>query len=438
MTLVTLFFFAHQPERLRWWGDRPRTGPHGTDQVAPENLHDYYFDETVNRTIFEKVARKCYWPATTRLLALVEKYKNDDKPFKFAFGLSGTLLDQMRRYDPDLLKLFQKVAATGMCEFTGETYYHSLAALFGDDKSEFGDEAKKHADTIEELFGRRPTAFRNTEMMYNNAVALAVQDLHYKAILTEGLERVLGPNRSPDFVYKSPNGLRVLLRNYKLSDDVGYRFSNKAWDCWPLTAQTFAGWLAKNTDPCTLLAMDYEAFGEHMWEETGIFGFLDDLPNQVGHYPQLQWATPSEVVERVPAAGEYSVGIWDTISWADQERDTSAWLVNEMQQICFEEMKRMEPLIKATKNQDFLQAWQRMLTSDHLYYICDKNLSDGDVHQYFSAYGSIADAFVRLHTALTDLTHRAQRFLEQKNPDEAESLRPFDNSPAGYARADIR
>ena len=438
MTLVTLFFFAHQPERLRWWGDRPRTGQLGTDHVAPENLHDYYFDDATNRSLFERIAEKCYRPATMRLLQQAEKYKHDDKPFKFAFGLSGTLLDQMRRYDPELVKLFQKVAATGMCEFTGETYYHSLAGLFGDDKSEFNAEAKKHADTIEELFGRRPTAFRNTEMMYNNGVARAVQDLEYKAILTEGLERVLGPGRSPDFVYKSPGGLRVLLRNYKLSDDVGYRFANKAWECWPLTAQTFAGWLAKNTDPCTLLAMDYEAFGEHMWEDTGILGFLEDLPNQVAHYPQLQWATPTEVVDRVPAVGEYSVGIWDTISWADQERDTSAWLVNEMQQICFEEMKRMEPLIKATKNVDFLQTWQRMLTSDHLYYICDKNLSDGDVHQYFSAYGSIADAFVRLHTALTDLAHRAERYLEQNNPAEAQALRPLDTAPAGFARADVR
>lgn len=431
MTLVTLQFFAHQPERLRWWDDRA-----GASQLTPKNVHEVYFDDSANHAFFEKVAQNCYWPATKRLLDLANRYKDEHKPFKFSFGLSGTLLDQMRRYDPKLLQIFQKVAQTGMCEFTGETYYHSLAGLFGDDRSEFNAQVNLHSDTVLELFGRRPTAFRNTEMVYNNSVAQAVRDLGFKAILTEGLERVLGPNRSPDFVYKAPSGLRVLLRNYKLSDDIAYRFSNKSWDGWPLSAQTFARWLGDNTNPCTVLALDYEAFGEHVAEDTGIFDFLDDLPNQVSHYPQLQWATPSEIVDRVPAVGEYSVGVWDTISWTDQERDTSAWLSSEMQQICWEEMKRMEPLITATKNEAFLTAWRQMLTSDHLVYLCDKNLAGRDVQRYFSAYGSIADAFVRLHTALTDLKHRAERFLETKDAAEAEVLRPLDREPAGLARAD--
>ncbi len=432
MTLVTLCFFAHQPERLRWWGDRA-----DTSHLSPPMVHDTYFDDSANKHFFEKVAQNCYWPATKRLLDLANRYKDEHKPFKFAFGLSGTLIDQMRRYDPKLLQLFQKVAQTGMCEFTGETYYHSLAGLFGDDKNEFNTQVNLHSDTILELFGRRPTAFRNTEMLYNNSVAQAVRDLGFKAILTEGLERVLGPNRSPDFVYKAPCGMRVLLRNYKLSDDIGYRFSNTSWEGWPLTAQTFARWLGDSTDPCTVLALDYEVFGEHLGEDTGIFGFLDDLPNQVSHYPQLQWATPSEVVDRVPAVGEYSVGIWDTISWADEERNTSTWLRSEMQQICWEEMKRLEPLIYATENEELLTVWRRMLTSDHLVYLCDKNLTGGDVHRYFSAYGSIADAFVRLHTALTDLTHRAERYLETRDVSKADALRLLDRRPAGLARADI-
>jgi alpha-amylase len=409
MTLVTLFFFAHQPERLRYWGDRSRVS-----DISPAQLPDYYFDDAGNRFFFEKVAKKCYWPATTLLRDLLHRHKNDEKPFKFAFALSGTLLDQMRRYDPALLKVFQEVAQTGLCEFTGETYYHSLAGLFDERRDEFKEQAQLHARTIEELFGRKPTVFRNTECMYNNGVAKAAQDLGYRGIVTEGLERVLGPNRSPDFVYRAPTGLPVLLRNYKLSDDIGYRFSNKAWDCWPLSAQTFAGWVAQNTDPCTTLALDYEALGEHMWEDTGIFGFINDLPRQMARYPQLQWATPTEVVERIPSVGEYSVDDFSTISWADQERDTSAWLVNEMQQLCFEQMKRLEPLIRETQSPDFLLAWRRMLTSDHLYYICDKNLSDGDVHKYFSAYGSVAEAFVRLHTALVDLMHRAERYMEKQ------------------------
>ena len=430
MTLVTLFFFAHQPERLRWWGDRPRTA-----HLQPGELNDYYFDDAANRFFFEKVAGKCYWPATTRLRDLAVRYRHDEKPFKFAFGLSGTLLDQMRRYDPALLNVFQEIAATGMCEFTGETYYHSLAGLFDSERHEFREQARLHADTIEELFGRRPTAFRNTECLFNNGIARATQETGYRAIITEGLERILGPDRSPDYVYQAPSGLPVLLRNYKLSDDVGYRFSNKSWDQWPLTAQTFAGWLAGNTAPCTLLAMDYEAFGEHMWEETGIFGFLEDLPAQVARHPQLQWATPTELVERLAPVGEYRVDDFHTISWADQERDTSAWLVNDMQQICFEEMKRIEPLIRQTQSADFLRAWRRMLTSDHLYYICDKNLSDGDVHQYFSAYGSMADAFVRLHTALVDLMHRAERHVEQQSGATPSVSTPLSTA---YAPADVR
>lgn len=431
MTLITLFFFAHQPERLRHWNNRART------PVAPADLSSYYFDDEINRHYFEKVAKKCYWPATSLLLNLVQRYQNQPKPFRFAFGLSGTLLDQMRRYDPPLLDLFQRVAATGLCEFTGETYYHSLAGLFDSEKREFGEQARMHADTIEELFGQRPRVFRNTECLFNNGIARAVQELGYGGIITEGLERVLDW-RSPDWVYRSPSGLPVLLRNYKLSDDMAYRFPNKAWEDYPLTAQKFAGWLAGNTDPCTLLAMDYEAFGEHIWEDTGIFGFLEDLPNQVAGHPQLEWATPSQVVERIEPVGQVFVDDFATISWADQERDTSAWLVNEMQQICWEEMKRLEPLVKQTGDPHFVQAWRRMLTSDHLYYICDKNLSDGDVHQYFSAYGSIADAFVRLHTALVDLMHRAERLLEEQSPDPAPSVDPSWADPAVPARADVR
>ncbi len=433
MTLVTLFFFAHQPERLRPWDARSR-GP-----VAPADLFDHYFDDAGNRFFFEKVAQKCYWPATTLLLRLAERYKDQPKPFKFSFGLSGTLLDQMRRYDPQLLEVFQKLAASGVCEFTGETYYHSLSGLFDSERVEFREQARIHSDTILELFGRRPTVFRNTECLYNNGVARAVQEEGYRAILTEGLERILDW-RSPDFVYHAPSGLPVLLRNYKLSDDVGYRFSNKSWPGWPLTAETFAGWLAGNTDPCTLLAMDYEAFGEHMWEDTGIFGFLEDLPAQAAKHPQLEWATPTEVVDRIAPAGEYSVDDMETISWADQERDTSAWLVNEMQQISFEEMKHLEALVKATNDPHFVRVWRCMLTSDHLYYICDKNLSDGDVHQYFSAYGSIADAFVRLHTALLDLLHRVERHLEHQGQGTPLNLSAVASSspPLTHARADVR
>ena len=407
MTLIVPFFFAHQPYRLRAPEERRSAGP-----LAPEQLEEYYFDDTLNREIFLKVAHKCYYPATRLILDLVQKHAGRDKPFRVAYGLSGTLLSQAQRYAPDLLDLWKACADTGLVEFTGETYYHSLAGLFDDARVEFRAQAQLHSETVQSLFGQTPQVFRNTEMMYNDAIAACVQDMGYRGILTEGVDWLMAGWRSPDFVYQSPSGLPVLLRNYRLSDDVGYRFSNRGWDGYPLTAEKFAGWLAGNTDPMVLLALDYEALGEHMWADTGIFDFIAALPDQTAHFPQLEWATPSQVIERVPVSGQIEVPIYSTISWADKERDTSAWLGNEMQQFCYEEIKRLEPAIHATGSTDYLHAWRMMQTSDHLYYISDKAMSDGDVHQYFSAYGTVVEAFVRLHTAVYDLKRRAEHFYK--------------------------
>jgi len=405
MTLIVPYFFAHQPYRLRSVESRPPEGP-----LSSAALDEYYFDDALNREIFLKVAHKCYYPATRMILDMVRKHANRDKPFRVAYGLSGTLLSQAKQYAPDLLDLWKALADTGLVEFTGETYYHSLSGLFDDERVEFREQIALHRDTIESLFGQRPYVFRNTEMMYNNAIAAAAQDIGYKGIITEGVDWLMAGWRSPDFVYSSPSGLPVLMRNYRLSDDVGYRFSNKGWEGYPLTAEKFAGWLAGNTDPMVLLAMDYEALGEHIWADTGIFDFLEALPDQTAPFPQLEWATPSQVIERIPISGTVDVPDFSTISWADRERDTSAWLGNEMQQFCYEELKRLEPIIHATGDPHYLEAWRRMQTSDHLYYISDKAMSDGDVHQYFSAYGSVVEAFIRLHTAVYDLKRRAEGY----------------------------
>jgi alpha-amylase len=406
LTLITLFFFAHQPDRLLPY-DRRRAGA----AVPPKKLHQHYFDDELNRTVFHKVAEKCYYPATRLLLELVEGFADHEKPFRIAYGLSGTLLDQIERYDSNLLDLFKRLAATGLVEFTGETYYHSLAGLFDTERVEFKEQARMHSDRIHALLGVRPTVFRNTECMYNNGIAATVQHLGYEGIITEGVDWLMENWRSPDFVYSSTCGLPVLLRNYRLSDDLGYRFSNRDWEGWPLRAETFASWLSQNTDMNVLLALDYEALGEHIWADSGIFDFLRHMPGEVLKYPQLAFTTPTEAVRSLPPVGTISVDDFATISWADKERDTSAWLGNEMQQFCYEELKRMEPLIKSTKEPHYLDTWRRMLTSDHLYYLASKSMSDADVHQYFSAYGSLVEAFVRLHTAALDLQHRAQNFL---------------------------
>lgn len=408
MTLVTFFFFAHQPFRLSAYEQR---GSHR--DLAPEKFYDTYFDDTLNRQIFHRVAEKCYYPASRLLLELIREHKDTEKPFKFAFGLSGTLLEQAQRYDPGVIALWQELAATGCVEFTGETYYHSLSSLFPGDKTEFHEQCRLHADTIERLFGRRPTIFRNTECLYNDSVAWHVQQMGYQGIITEGVDWVLEGWRSPDFVYEAPCGLPVLLRNYRLSDDIAYRFPNRHWDQWPLDAEKFAFWLSTNTDMNVLLAMDYEAFGEHIWADTGIFDFLRNLPGAIKRHPQLEFVTPTEAIHRLPRVGTIHVHDFATISWADKERDTSAWLGNEMQQFAFEEIKRMEKPIRATGHPEFLRTWRLLQTSDHLYYLSTKALSDGDVHQYFSAYGSLFEAFIRLQTALSDLLHRAERYVEQ-------------------------
>ena len=411
LTLVTFYFFAHQPMRLLPYEYRRIDGI-----VTPEKLFDFYFDEDINSDVFRKVTEKCYRPATQMILDLVEEHKADDKPFKVAYALSGTFLEQAKRYDPGLIDLFKRLADTGMVEFTGETYYHSVSSLFGEDRTEFCAQIQKHRATIKELFGQETTFFRNTECLYNDNIAATVQGQGFEGILTEGVDWLMEYWKSPDFVYRAPCGLPVLLRNYKLSDDIGYRFSNKSWEGYPLSAEKFSGWLADNTDMNVTLAMDYEAFGEHIWEDTGIFDFLRALPEAIKQHPLLEFATPTEAVRRLPSIGTIHVGDYQTISWADKERNTSAWLGNEMQQFAFEELKRLNDPIKATNNEHFLHAWRLMQTSDHLYYIATKAMNDGDVHEYFSSYRSVFEGFVRLYSALMDLHHRSDR-LVNPNPE---------------------
>ncbi len=406
MTLINLFFFAHQPERLRPYALRPN------EPRTPATIHNALFDEELNATVFRKVAEKCYYPATQMLYEMIEKYSDSDKPFKISYGLSGTFIDQAQRFEPELLKIFQKMAKTGLVEFTGETYYHTLAGLWDNSRNEFCRQAKQHSDVIEQLFGKRPAVFRNTECLYNDDIAKTVQDMGYEGIMTEGIDWILENWRSPDFLYSSASNLPVIVRNYRYSDDIGYRFPNRSWEHYPLTAEKMAGWCAGDTDEMITIMMDYEALGEHIWAETGIFDFIRQLPEELFKYPQIAFTTPTDAVRTLSPRGQIHVGPFQTISWADMERDTSAWLRNEMQQFCFEEIREMEQLALASAQPEYIRAWRLMQTSDHLYYLCDKSLSDGDVHTYFSAYGNLFESFVRLQTAITDLKH-AIMYTEQ-------------------------
>ena len=396
MTSVCMYFQLHQPFRLRrFW---------------PDNRSGFfrYFDERSNREIFERVARKCYVPANGALLDSIDEHGGE---FKFSLSITGTLLEQCELWGKEVLEGFQQMAETGAVEFLDETFYHSLSSLF-EDKTEFIEEIKEHQKIMYELLGVKPQVFRNTELLYNNTIAKVASELGYKAILTEGADHMLD-GKSPNVLYKAKDsGLPIIFRNYKLSDDIGYRFSARWWEGYPLTAEKWASWASGINEDCINIFMDYETFGEHQWEQTGIFDFLQKLPEEVLK-TQLRFDTPLEIVKKYSPVAEIDVGDFSTISWADMERDTSAWLGNDMQRRCFEEVKLLEPYVKKTEDPEILSIWKHLLTSDHYYYMCTKWLGDGDVHSYFSVHSTPFEAAVNFMAVLMDFKAQVFRKLSK-------------------------
>ncbi len=400
MASVVFYFQIHQPFRLR---------PYSVFDSDP-----FYFDNTANEAIMRKVATKCYRPATTKILDLVKRHQGR---FRVAFSITDTALEQMEKWAPDVIDLFRQLAETGACEFLGETSHHSLSFLYS--RQEFDEQVAKHDARIQSLFGQSPRVFRNTELIYSNQLAehLAVQG-RYKAICCEGVDGLLG-YRSPNYTYVPPghgagsaSPIQLFLKNFRLSDDIAFRFSNRGWNEWPLTAEKFAKWVNQiNGDGhvCNLF-MDYETLGEHQWDETGIFEFLDALPEKIydvrpGHNDFL---CPSQVVETYRPVGEYDVPRW--ISWADTERDLSAWLGNPMQDNAAAELYRLEGAVKERHRQGdewILEDWRKLTTSDHVYYMCTKYWADGDVHKYFSPYESPYDAYITFMNVLDNLRTRS-------------------------------
>ena len=389
MPSLCFYFQVHQPFRLK---------PYDCFKIGEDHAYE---DEQKNREILDRVAAKCYLPANDTLLNLIEKYQGK---FKIAYSLSGTVIEQMERYRPDVLESFQALAKSGCVEFLSETYYHSLSFLYS--KEEFVRQVGMHKQKIEEVFSQSPQVFRNTELIYNNEIANFVSDLGYKGIICEGLEHVLG-YKSPNFLYHPPKNENIvsLLKNYKLSDDIAFRFSNKEWAEWPLTAPKFAKWIhqiAGNGETINLF-MDYETFGEHQWPETGIFDFLESLPNEIYKHPDFNFKTPSEVIKTYQAPGEYDVH--HLSSWADLERDLSAWLGNSLQHDAMERIYSLEKKVKETGDLHLLDNWAKLLTSDHFYYMSTKYWNDGDVHKYFSHYNTPYDAYINFMNVVTDLEH---------------------------------
>ncbi len=404
MTDVVFVFEVHQPHRLRrnlfWEGKVFR-------RQTKAELFNYYFDNEVDRDIFKRAARKCYYPSNQIILDNIDRHRHEKRQTKFSFSLSGVYLEQCEIFDKDLLETFKQMAASGCVEFLDQTYYHSIASLYPE-KDEFIAQVKMHSQIIKDLLGYTPTTFENTELLYNNTIAKTVEDMGYKGIYTEGVEKILG-EKSPNFIYtpKGTKNLRVLLRNYKLTDDVGFRFSARWWPEWPLTAPKYANWIATTKGEVINIFPDYETFGEHHWPETGIHSFLQHLPDELLKYEHLRMVTPSEVVAKHVSAGEVDVPESEgTVSWADIKRDQSGWLGNVMQWAYYTTLRRLEPLVLESGDTEFLRLWRDFQTSDHLYYMFTAGGGPGEVHSYFSPYESPMDAFVAAQTLINDFEAR--------------------------------
>ena len=397
MKTVNLYFQVHQPWRLKVY----RFFNIGKD-------HNY-LDDFTNRAIMQKVARQCYLPMNALLLNLIKENKG---AFKCSFSITGSAVEQFRAYAPEVLDSFRALAETGCVEFLAETYSHSLAALSS--KEDFVEQVKLHSKMIKEEFGKKPVAFRNTELIYSDQIGEMVAGLGFKTILAEGAKHVMGW-KSPNYIYTNAidNSLRVLLRNYKLSDDIAFRFSNQGWDQYPLTADKFAQWVKEDNGEVVNLFMDYETFGEHQKADTGIFDFMKAMPAAVLSKGDICFSTVSEA-----AKSSQPVGVLHcphVMSWADEERDVTAWLGNELQNEAFSKLYALKDKVKALKNADYEYVWNFMQTSDHFYYMATKWLSDGDVHSYFNPYGSSYEAFINYMNVLSDFEIEIDKALAAKS-----------------------
>ena len=395
MSSVVFYFQVHQPYRLNRYS------------YFDIGWNHDYFDESLDREVVQKVSEKCYIPTNRTLLRMIQRFNG---AFKIAFSLTGISIEQMEKYAPHALDSFVELANTGCVEFLGETYYHSLASLY--DRDEFMEQVESHKRLMQNLFHQTPTVFRNTELIYNNEIGRLLGDLGYKAIIAEGVDDVLGW-RTPNHVFTVPGrDTRLLLKNYSLSDDIAFRFSNTAWAQYPLTPDKFAACIHRLNGQADVLNlfMDYETFGEHQWAETGIFDFLEALPSAVmsGGW---DFCTPSEAVQRYQPVSD--IDFYRLTSWADLERDVSAWRGNRIQSAALGRIYSYSRGLLNAGNKEALHIWRKLQTSDHFYYMCTKMFEDGDVHAYFSPFESPYDAFIYFMNILRDfeITYLDKRLM---------------------------
>lgn len=402
MKTICLYFQVHQPMRFK----RYRFFDIGND--------NYYYDDYLNESIMRKVAQKCYLPANKLLLKLVEEYGSQ---FKVSFSITGIALDQFQLYAPEVINSFQKLAKTGCVEFLAETYSHSLVSL--KDDNEFRKQVELHVKKIKDLFGFEPTTFRNTELIYSDEIGVKVAEMGFKTMITEGAKHVLGW-KSPNYMYCNSitPKLKILLKNFVLSDDIAFRFSNKSWAEYPLTAEKFVDWI-QNTDKneeTVNLFMDYETFGEHQPMESGIFNFLKQLPKAVFTKTKMHLSTPSELAESLQPIS--AVHVPHPISWADEERDLTAWLGNDLQEDAFNRLYSVKEKINQCNDSKLLTDWKYLQASDNFYYMCTKVFSDGDVHSYFNPFNSPYDAYINYMNILSDFIIRLHAAVPESKEDK--------------------
>ncbi len=400
MKSIVLYLHVHQPYRI---------SPYSIFSAGYD--HDYFsdtrsHDSARNQTILKKVALKSYGPTNAMLLDLLETYPE----FRLSMSITGTFIEQCEAWAPEILDSFKKIVDTGRVEIVAETYHHSLAFFYS--RSEFERQVDIHTAKIKELFGITPRTFRNTELAYYDEVGIWADNAGYKAVLAEGWDPVLGW-RSPNYVYQPPrtSNIRLLLKNYRLSDDIAFRFSNRTWAEWPLTVEKYMSWLPLGDEQIVNLFMDYETFGEHQWDDTGIFDFMRDFVRRIDKAEWYDFKTVSEAAALEPRD---TVSMPYTVTWADTERDLSAWMGNAMQQEALRCLYELEDAVMDSRDQRLIDDWRKLQTSDHVYYMCTKWFRDGDVHAYFSPYESPYDAFLYFMNTIRDMRWRILQHNHQE------------------------
>lgn len=402
MKSVCLIFQIHQPFRYRKY----RFFDIGKD--------DYYYDDFANETIIRKIADKCYLPANKIILEQIKKHKGK---FRVAYSLSGIVIDQFKLYCPEVIESFSELAKTGCVEFLAETYANSLVSLI--DAKMFEEQVREHGQLIEELFGQRPSVFRNTELIYSDEIGDTVYRMGYEAIITEGAKHILGW-KSPNYLYCNALNprLKVLMRNYRFSDDISFRFSNSGWNEFPLTADKYAGWMKSlpKEDEIVNIFINYETFGQLHPKSSGIFDFMSHLPGSVLKTKELEFATPAEVIRKHQPVS--AIHVPQPISWADEERDLTAWLGNELQKEAFDKLYKLKDRVRDCTNNRMQKDWTYLQSNDHLYYMCTKFFSDGEVHKSFNPYANPYEAFINYMNVMSDFSFRLNALVPKSPKDQ--------------------